>query len=362
MSMPIKYIIYSICITALLQNIALAEGQESVTTMQLSHSFEIVPINHKKISIRYKSLDWTNTVDPSAENSLQPKTKEIQMMSTKLSAIPPNMLHGFSKLIVLRLNDNLLVSLHKDAFINSRKMRLLHLQFNQLKEIERGTFDKNTQIYELYLNNNKLTKLDRNVFLALKNMITLNLNYNQLNMLHQGMFRTMYRLKYLFISNNLIKTLDNNFEGLGALYVLSAERNKIKTIEPGTFDGLFTLHTLRLHRQNLITLNEDLFKDNDNLKFLTLAHNKIRRVLPGIFPNLVNLYKLDLFANPMKITDPTPYNTLDKMKHFMLPYWIGNREYKEIRKKRLKMSNEEYVAFYVKKAEEEQAARRREKT
>ncbi|XP_071837121.1 peroxidasin homolog isoform X3 [Apostichopus japonicus] len=107
--------------------------------------------------------------------------------------------------------------------------KILDLRFNQISEIQPGTFRNLPELTTLLLNNNKITRIVNGAFSGLSN------------------------LEYLYLFKNEISEIGSEaFEGLESLTQLYLYSNNITTIYPNTFSNLPSLDRLRLDGNNLL--------------------------------------------------------------------------------------------------------------
>jgi hypothetical protein len=78
---------------------------------------------------------------------------------------------------------------------------------------------------------------------------------------------------------------------------LNLVENKIELIEPNAFQYLINLKWIGLHRNNLHTLPNQIFKNNPELIFISFWKNIINSIHPSAFDGLNKLKKIELNEN-----------------------------------------------------------------
>ncbi|XP_065198186.1 uncharacterized protein LOC135829721 [Sycon ciliatum] len=99
----------------------------------------------------------------------------------------------------------------------------------------------------------------------------------------------------LYLHSNYISSFHGNeFDGLRSLATLELSRNQISGLAFGIFKNLANLQTLVLSTNQLSSFRGDEFDDLRSLTALFLEHNSISSLPVGIFKDLVNLKVLGL--------------------------------------------------------------------
>ena len=121
--------------------------------------------------------------------------------------------------------------------------------------------------------------------------------------LNPGDFDGMTHLESLRLSGTELSALSANvFDKLTTLTSLSLSGNKLSSLPAGIFDKLTNLKTLNLSSNELSSLPAGLFDQLTNLTYLNLLENPLRSIPDGYFDNLTNLETLFL---PPIITPPS---------------------------------------------------------
>ncbi len=126
-----------------------------------------------------------------------------------------------SNLLYFHINDNLITSIHREAFKYSTNLLLVNLVGNPIVSIASRSFLSLHKVSSLNLNHLHLRELLPLTFTGLDKCQSLNLSNNRLRELHSGMFEGLPNLLVLDIRRNNLVTI-----GVGT----SRELNRIKVV------------------------------------------------------------------------------------------------------------------------------------
>ncbi|XP_063079924.1 leucine-rich repeat transmembrane protein FLRT2 [Engraulis encrasicolus] len=181
-----------------------------------------------------------------------------------------------------------------------KKVRVLHLQENNIQTISRAALAQLQWLEELYLDDNSISTVG----------------------VEEGAFREAASLKYLFLTKNHLSSvpiglppdlkelrLDENriaviaeeaFENVTALESLLLDGNLLtdEGIDPLAFRGLVNLRTLSLARNSLTAPPSHL--PAECLEKLNLQDNQLNEIPVGVLSGLHRLEKLDLSSNQLQ--------------------------------------------------------------
>ncbi|XP_010853823.1 PREDICTED: podocan-like protein 1 [Bison bison bison] len=223
--------------------------------------------------------------------------QHLSLQNNQLQELPYNELSRLSGLRTLNLHNNLISSegLPDEAFESLTQLQshsLLPSQNNLISKVPRGALSRQTHLRELYLQHNQLTDsgLDATTFSKLHRLEYLDLSHNQLAAVPAGLPRT---LALLHLGRNRIRWVEAARLGglrglrylllqhnqLGATGLLDLAGNQLTQLPSGLPAGL---HTLRLQRNQLRTLEPEPLAGLHQLQELSLAHNRLR--VGGIGP------------------------------------------------------------------------------
>jgi Leucine-rich repeat (LRR) protein len=251
-----------------------------------------------------------------------------------------------SNILELYLSENKLTTIKQRTFNGLFKLQILYLDKNEIESIEANSFltePFESNILELYLSENKLTTIKQRTFNGLFNLQILHLNKNEIAEIEKNSFANLNQLKELKIVSNKIKKIKNEIffriESLHCLYLyqnsienmenipfntlfnlkrLHLFSNKIRQIKFGYFIDLHLLDELRLDKNEIVSLELNTFVGLEKLNTLDLSANKIKKIENGVFYELKNLIQLDLHLNDITQIEMNTFIDLNNLKYLNL--------------------------------------------
>ena len=120
------------------------------------------------------------------------------------------------------------------------------------------------------------------------------------NTIQTKYFENLPKLNELNLRACGLKTLTNSFiTGIGKLLFFSVQENKLAEVPRNLLKNT-RITELDLSQNNLSTLPENVFKDNNEIRLLNLSRNHIDTLPPLLFSGLEDLLELDLSHNLIK--------------------------------------------------------------
>jgi hypothetical protein len=199
---------------------------------------------------------------------------------------------GAANLTKLYLKRNNIQEVSQLAFADCRKLRVVDLSANDVRELKAGSFNCST-LENLDLSRNKILQIQNGAFLGAENLTVLNLTHNQitgisddgfkgltnlrelrlgdnkLTQLRKEMLEKMENLNSLFVADNRIQILHaDTFEGNRWLKDVYLEANQLKAVANGTFD------VLQFKQLNLA--GNPCVKDKSNIKDCIEEYNRLK--------------------------------------------------------------------------------------
>lgn len=160
----------------------------------------------------------------SVENVLYVNCEKITVYRpTQL--IPPG-----SSLYHLNFQNNLLIILYPNSFLNFTHAVSLQLGNNKLQNIEGGAFMGMGALKQLHLNNNELKVLRADTFQGIENLEYLQADYNLIKTIEKGAFNKLHKLKVVILNDNLIQLLPDNIFRFASLTHLDIRGNRIQRL------------------------------------------------------------------------------------------------------------------------------------
>ena len=240
-------------------------------------------------------------------------------------------------LTFLDLSRNKIAWIHSATFAALPSLRVLILDFNELKQVDlsasyltglntlslegnnlasitAASFLNMVNLKILSVRFNLIQLVEAQAFLATPNLRRLDLTLNQLTEFEKFCAATAPSLVFLSLAMNQIWTLrKQSFVNFSSLKVLTLKTNYIARIEAGAFSGSFPqLGRLNLDNNLLEQLPDNAFNSLNSLKRLTVAHNPMNKLSVNALNGLVGLVNLSLAYNYMSRFEASSFSTLNK--------------------------------------------------
>lgn len=122
-----------------------------------------------------------------------------------------------------------------------------------------GTFANLLQLKTIKLQNDRIERIEKGTFINLPKLKVINLNFNKIELLTEGIF-------------NFLPVVQIHMRG-----------NRIRYVEPETFQNLQYLQDLDMMMNNIEKLPANMFENTTNLRKLNLSYNKIKTLPQLIF-------------------------------------------------------------------------------
>ncbi|XP_073231332.1 probable glycoprotein hormone G-protein coupled receptor [Porites lutea] len=180
----------------------------------------------------------------------------------------------------------------KDIPNNTRYLRIMQSSFSK---IPAGVLRQRKKLTILILSNNDIKEVEDGAFDGLENLFEINLDHNRLEKF--PVFKTKSPLKQLYLNNNNIKTLPRmSLKNLPELMNLKLDNTEITEIPAYMFSNNKKLLSLSLQYSSLSKIDENAFTDSI-LQTLILKGTKITSLSATGLDNLrvLNLEKIDNF-------------------------------------------------------------------
>ena len=132
--------------------------------------------------------------------------------------------------------------------------------------------------------------------------------------LKPGDFDGLTNLTELRLSRNELSSLPENiFDQLTNLTELSLSSNQLSALPAGLFDNLINLKRLSLGSNKLTSLSDGVFDQLTNLTVLSLNSNELTSLPAGVFDQLTNLTKLYLNSNQLSALPDGLFDNVSKL-------------------------------------------------
>ncbi|XP_042874255.1 G-protein coupled receptor GRL101-like isoform X2 [Penaeus japonicus] len=168
----------------------------------------------------------------------------------------------------------------------------------------------------IFADNNLSMSLHLRPILGYENISYLDLTRNKIRSIESGTFKHLLNLLILILSYNDITSLDKGaFQGLRNLRGLNLEGNQIKTLRSSAFHGLRALPTLDLTDQKLEHVAPRAFYGLRSLTTLLISGNQLKFLDDAVFSGLKELQMLDLSNNKLQNLHKRLFQGLHNLEH-----------------------------------------------
>ncbi|XP_017785904.1 PREDICTED: chaoptin [Nicrophorus vespilloides] len=254
--------------------------------------------------VKLMSLDLSdNQLADLARNSftLLPNLRKLNLSrNSRLSSIPPTLLHKLDNLEVIDLSHINLKSLSTDLLAKNLLIKEIYLNDNDLSEITDGTFVNLRNLTRIDLSDNSIANIRPGAFVNAMNLKELYLQGNQLAVFRGEFFNTGTGLEILDVSNNLLNYVyPSSFRIHPRLKKIVAGNNKFNFFLPEVIATLQYLEFVDLSGNMLEAVEELEFARLPKLRCLLLGNNKIESVHEMSFHNSTQLQIIDLKNNKL---------------------------------------------------------------
>lgn len=240
----------------------------------------------------------------------------INLSHNRLTSLLPNMLQSLTALTFIDLSRNHRISLlnKQGEYVQSETLKKIDLSYCNMDEIELEGFQG---LKNAVLRGNMIRSLTKDSFVNTKMLESLDLSQNAINSVEFGAFKKLKHLKNLNLAFNMIPKLERDtFKDNELLTRLDLSRNtisrfnriaapnlthlnmtwcQIMTIDPDALHGMPELIELDLSN-NLINEIPDLLS-SDTLQTMDLSMNRMVKIRNSTFAGFPELAKINLSGN-----------------------------------------------------------------
>lgn len=257
-------------------------------------------------------------------NSLE----ELNLSQNQIVNISQNTFVNVPYLTFINMDNNLVSSIHPNAFAQLPNLQDVTLAYNNISNIPRDLFQNNTEIISINLSNNPLKEVEFNLDADLEKLV---LRSCQLQTFTENFAKNLISLNYLDLSNNSVKLPSGLFDKMEELIFIDLSRNNLTNLDPFTFQLNIRLQKIILDYNNfgeflelksrgnfltehfsckhcgIVQIVRDAFKHFPSLITLDLSYNKMGDSSLAIFQQLQSLTKLDLSYNSISRIPPSTF-------------------------------------------------------
>ncbi|KAL7011373.1 hypothetical protein ACKWTF_014242 [Chironomus riparius] len=193
-----------------------------------------------------------------------------------LQTFSPIFCERFPNLEAIKIDNSKINKIAAESLQGCPKLKLLHLNNNNLREIPENLFSENTELLEIMITSNQLNSLPQDTFEMQESLKILSLKNNKIKFLPDKIFVALISLKNLNLDQNQLKVLKLQwFKELESLERLSIISNEIADLPEGVFSSLINLETLILRSNLLTVIKSKSFASSTKIKNIELSYNQI---------------------------------------------------------------------------------------
>ncbi|XP_028842471.1 leucine-rich repeat-containing protein 4B [Denticeps clupeoides] len=230
--------------------------------------------------------------------SISVNTRYLNLQENSIQVIKSDTFKHLRHLEILQLSKNQIRQIEVGAFNGLPNLNTLELFDNRLTQVPSGAFEYLSKLRELWLRNNPIETLPGYVFNRVPSLRRLDLGeLKKLGFISDAAFVGLVNLRYLNLGMCGLKEIPN-LTPLVRLEELELSGNRLKTIRPGSFQGLVSLRKLWLMHSQMLVIERNAFDDLKNLEELNLSHNSLNSLPHDLFTPLHQLERVHLNHNP----------------------------------------------------------------
>jgi Leucine-rich repeat (LRR) protein len=221
-----------------------------------------------------------------------PNLRNISMHQTSIETLSKRNFHGLSNLFFLEVSYNEVTEVNEGTFDDCVELRSLVLERNRLPMLPAKLLWKLAKLDKVDLYANEITSLDLDTFKNNKQLTSIDLSYNRLTTLPPGIFDSLPLLKNLRLNVNKLSTIHSEwFRNCPELSRLLFAKNKISEIPVDVFDNSPNLTYIEFSNNPITTIDLKTFKNNKLRVEIRFDEIKVKRVL-----------NIDMLPESFKIT------------------------------------------------------------
>ncbi|XP_046536629.1 toll-like receptor 9 [Equus quagga] len=266
----------------------------------------------------------------------------LVLKDSSLYQLNPRWFRGLGNLTVLDLSENFLYDCitKTKAFQGLAQLRRLNLSFNYHKKVSFAhltlapSFGSLLSLQELDMHGIFFRSLSQKTLQPLARLPMLQRLYLQMNFINQaqlGVFKDFPGLRYVDLSDNRISgavepvATTGEVDGGKKVWLTSRDLTPGPLDTPSSEDFMPSCKnlsfTLDLSRNNLVTVQPEMFAQLSRLQCLRLSHNSISQAVNGSqFVPLTSLQVLDLSHNKLDLYHGRSFTELPRLEALDLSY------------------------------------------
>lgn len=215
-------------------------------------------------------------------------------------------------------------------------VRKLHMDSNNIQEIEVGLFSNTSQLDYLTVENNQIKRIQPNTFRGLHLLHTLNFQGNLIQNLEKDTFVDIGNLSTILLSNNPLKRIEagafGNLQNLTQLfmsYIMEEDFQLVSNFLPEMprLKSLYLVNSPDLADALMAVINDPGVTHTPlmELTHLDISYNTFKWISPRIREVFPNLLSLPLDGNPLRCSE-----SLKWLKDWMISSEVSFHSHSEI--------------------------------
>uniref|UniRef100_A0A3B5QP55 Toll-like receptor 13 n=1 Tax=Xiphophorus maculatus TaxID=8083 RepID=A0A3B5QP55_XIPMA len=243
---------------------------------------------------------------------------ELDLSFGQMAELRKGSIQSINRLQSLNVTNNKLTIVPHDIR-NLAFLEVLNMQNNTILTLTCEDFVNTTSLRELYLNGNRITDIKSCVIEKLPNLMVLDLSYNLLMTFGDSFDIPLHKLEVLDVIQNPIKMLDllNNLPVCNDLQLL--DHLTVYLHQPTDFDT-FTpqLKSLTLTKTDLLIVKHKMFLPIPHLQTMDLSESEIKSLDFLMLANLTALRYLKLTDSDISVVNETVFQYLPSLTYLDL--------------------------------------------
>lgn len=236
---------------------------------------------------------------------------KVAIRNLGLDELSKNTIENAPELETLILDDNSIVEIHPGAFGNLPVIKRISLVKNKLKKVRSGVFN-HSNILILMLSNNEIEYIDTRAFDNMTQLISIMLGYNKIKYIDPDWFYNCNSLLTISLDGNEITHVpENAFKNINCVHLVNNNtirtniymgRNKIRKIHPYAFRNITEIGYIWLQDNFLSELENELFSGFNFISTLRLNKNNLTCLSDQILSDLKCAKFVNIDDNPWEPT------------------------------------------------------------
>ncbi|XP_032384355.1 transforming growth factor beta activator LRRC32 isoform X1 [Etheostoma spectabile] len=227
------------------------------------------------LDVRLRRLDLSNNFITQLHTLALPYLEQLDLSSNQLDLISEGAFENLARLEELNLSRNVLnnnVGSNGRALQSISRLKSLDISLNGLSDDALELYLQNkSSLDELKMTGNVLTRLSHNLFKESKGLRAITLDDNQISVIEQGTFEPLSQLEMLNLAkNNLAHICDFKLQ---QVKYLNLSRNSVEFFVTREDDQLYRLEVLDLSHNKLLYF--PIVPKMNRLRYLHLQNNLI---------------------------------------------------------------------------------------